>query len=414
MAIAYTIKTFSTDEDGQVNYLTTLNDVNIKNIRYEQTVGDEMWLESGELTIETNNEIVITPSFADWIGLYINDILTEVFSFRQVEYDEKYGKYTYNLYPIQKTFITDISNTLVVYSTDSFSWNYNLSSALAAMASFSVLDGDGNTQTGTLVSGFQPLKMIKAMLNQHNDYGYYIYATNFDGSTITATATDKGTLIRGTGVLTSESFQNKLNKTFSTDGTTNFDINWFQIFKIISLSYNAYIKITPFIDGFDVLGITIDITPRENVSAGSAISDVVFSERVKINNKYQIDGVLLTGENFEYKLSNWQSPNTYERDIEIHDYTEPEADYAIALYYQGTPAGTGPPWFSSGGDADAYYSGLVSTGHGYEGKCAIIYNDGAEKLLKVLDQVTFSGTNIMITRLKVGVSELADYEGIII
>jgi hypothetical protein len=405
MAITYTIKSFSTDTIGSVFDLTTLNNINIKNIRYQQTVGDEMWLESGELTIETYTQI----SAADWIALYINDILTEVFSFRQVKYDEKDAKYTYNLYPIQKTFMEDLANTLVEYSIITENWSYDLSTALAAMANFSVLDGDGNTQTGTLVSGFQPLKMVKAMLNKSNYYGYYIYATNFDGSAITTSSPDKGTLIRGTGVLTSASYEDKLDGTFG-----DFAVNWFQIFKIISLSYNAYIKITPIIDGSDILGITIDFTPRENVSAGSAISVLTFLERVKINNKYQIDGVLLNGNNFEYKLSNWQGLNAYVKDIEISDYTIAEPDYATALYLQGTPAGTGPPWFSSGGDADDYYTVLISAGHGYEGKCLIIYNDGSEKLLKVLDQVSFSGTNIMITRIRVGVSEAAEFEGVVI
>lgn len=411
MEITYTLKSFDTNPIGEISNLTDLTALRIDDIQFEQSVGDEMWLESGEITIQTYTQITAS----DWIALYINDILAEVFDFRQVKYDEKRGKYTYNLYPIQRTFMDDLAAKLIDYSADTEDWAYNLPDAEVELLSFTVKDGDGNDQTGTDVSGYQPLRMVLAMVGTSHRIGYYVNAANYDGATITTAANDKGTLVRGTGISTAETDQNKINGTFSTNGTEDFDVNWFQIFRIISLSYNAYIKITPIIVSGtpDRLGIIIDIMPRVNVSAGTPVSVASFVERVKVNSKYRIHGVLITGLNFEYRLSNWQSPNAYQRDIDVYDYTVNEADYAIALYYRGYTGGNAP-YFNGGGGVDSYYSGLVSSGHGYDGKCNINYNDGAEKILKVLDQVSFDSTTIMLTRLRLGLSSLADYEGIII
>jgi hypothetical protein len=257
--------------------------------------------------------------------------------------------------------------------------------------------------------------MVKAMINKSQRLGYHIYATNFDGSTITDAANDKGTLIRGTGILSSDTDQNKINGTFSTNGTDVFDVNWFQVFELLIHSYHAFIRITPVIVSGtpDSLGITIDITPRENVSAGSAISVLTFIERFLINNKYRISGVLIEGENFEYKQSAWNARNAFRGTVDVYDYTIPEVDYDIALYYRGYTGGNAP-WFDGGSNVSTFYSGLISTGHGYQGECEIIYNDGAEKLLKLLDQVTFSGTNIMINKLSVGVSVRAKFEAVVI
>jgi hypothetical protein len=411
MAITYTLKSFDTSPISAISNLTTLTDINIEDIHFEQTVGEKMWLESGELTIETYTQI----SSADWIALYINNILAEVFAFRQVKYDEKRGKYTYNLFPIQKTFMDDLADTLVDYSADTEDWAYDIPNAELTIGSFGVLDGDGNTQTGTSISGYQPLRMVKAMIDKSQRLGYHVYTANYDGSTITDTTDGKGTLIRGTGVSSSDTDQNKINGTFSTNGTDVFDVNWFQIFELLIHSYNAYVRITPtIVSGTpDSLGITIDITPRENVSAGSPISVLTFIERVLINNKYQISGVLIEGENFEYHQGKWNAANAFKATVDVYDYTVPEADYDIALYYRGISGGNAP-WFNGGYNVSDYYNGLISTGHGYEGECEIIYNDGAEKLLKLLDQVTFSGTNIMINKLSVGVSVRAKFEGVVI
>ena len=409
MPIAYTLKSFDTSPISEISNLTELTDIRIDDIKFDQSVGDEMWLESGELTIETFSAITA----ADWIALYINDILAEVFSFRQVKYDEKRGKYTYNLYPIQKTFMDDLAETLINHSADTEDWCYDLPDSEVTIASFDVLDGDGVTQSGTDISGYQPLRMVKAMVGKSQRIGYHIFAANFDGASITDSAI-KGTLIRGTGVLTSDTDQNKINGTFSTDGTNDFDVNWMQIFKLLVYSYNAFIKVTPVIvsGSPDKLGIIIDITPRIYVTAGTAITDVIFSERVLINNKYKISGVLISGRNFEYKQRNWDSPAALNRDVDVYDYTIPEPDYAIALYYRGWTSSL--PFFDGGWPVADYYTDIISTGHGYEGKCQIVYNDGSEKILTVLDQVSFDGTTIMLTRLSLGMGSLADYEGIII
>jgi hypothetical protein len=135
MAITYTLKSFDTSPTSDISNLTTLTDIDIEDIRFEQTVGEKMWLESGELTIETYTQI----SSADWIALYINNILAEVFDFRQVKYDEKRGKYTYNLFPIQKTFMDDLADTLIDYSADTEDWAYDIPNAELSIASFGVL-----------------------------------------------------------------------------------------------------------------------------------------------------------------------------------------------------------------------------------------------------------------------------------
>jgi hypothetical protein len=412
MSITYTIKSFDTDVYGDISNLGTLTDIDIADIKFEQFVGDEMWLESGELILETYTQITAK----DWISLYINNILAEVFSFREVQVDEKGGKYTYILYPIQKTFIKDLTDELINYTTVPYDWSYDILDAEIVNILFKVKDGDGNTQTGTNVSGFQPLPMIKSMIGKSARKGYYIYAANFDGSTISDLISEHGTLIRGTGVLSSDTDQNRINKTFSTDGTTVFDVNWFQIFTLCSLSYNAFIKITPIIVSGtpDKLAVTVDIMPRENVSAGSPISVLTFIERVKENNKYQIDGVLISGNNFDYKLSNWESEKTYKRTVDLSDALINEADYATALYYNRYNSDPPDPFFNTGNEVDNFYSGLVSSGDGYDGECEIIYNDGSEKLLKVLDQVTFNSTTIMINKLSVGVSVRAKFEGVVI
>jgi len=409
MALAYTLKTFDTNPRGEISNLTELSAVNIKDIRFEQQAGDELWIESGELTLKTYAAITA----GDWMALYINNILADVFSFREVEYDVKRAIYTYQLFPIQKIFMDDLAETLVEYSADSESWNYNIPDAEVSLLSISVLDGDGNPQTANDVAGYQPLRMVKAMIDTSERIGYFVSSARFDGSTITDSANDKGTLFRGLSIADSETDQNKINFTFNTDGVTDFDMNWLQVFTLLAHSYNAFVKVTPeIVSGTpDRLGIIIDIMPRIYVTAGTPISVLTFAERNRVYWKYQLQGVKITGLNFEYKQGGWNAVNIIEKSVDVGSYTVAEPDYATMLYYRGYSLGN-PPYFESG-VVETYYADMLANAHGYEGKCLLNYNDGSEKLLKVLDQVSFDSTTIMINRLSINSrAALATFEGI--
>jgi len=422
------LKKFGTNTAGAVTHeMTEITDVKQEDLRFEQTVGDEMWIESGDLILKTYTpDIFLITAFPQpdviWVALYINDILADVYRDIVLDsYDEKTGMYEYRLSPIQKIFLDDLKNTLVRYSADTDSWNYNIGDSDLIIKEITLQTG-GTPVNILNVYGFSLVDLVNSHLGQHNDYGYAIGSTTQFGPVLTSD--NLPILFRGNSVTSGLPLSEAIDKTFYEDGAELFHMTWFDLYQLAIFGWNAFIWVRPvFVTNFgtDYLNVYLRILPRINQAPSGPIEDLVFAERKRIYGKHRIDGVRLTGLNFTYEQGAVGGDNVFTREVAIADYDEDEPYASTTLYWAvgDYDSGVGKydltfPYFASG-IVENYYLYMISDGDGIEAKCEIVYNDGSEKVLKVLDQVTIGDDTFQVTRIRQGgKSALAEIEGIVI
>lgn len=424
----FTLKKFGTNTAGVVTHaLAEVTDVKQEDIRFEQTVGDEMWVESGDLIVKTYTAGIFTINafpqpHITWVALYINEKLADVYRNRILEsYDEKTGLYEYRLSPIQKIFFDDLKKTLVRYSVDTNSWNYNIGNSDLIIKEITLQTG-GTPINILNVYGFSLVDLVNSHLGQHNDYGYSIGSITQFGPVLTSD--NLPILFRGNSVTSGLPLSEAIDKTFYEDGDEQFHVTWFDLYQLAIFGWNAFVWVRPvFVTayGSDYLNIYVRIIPRINQAPSGPIDDIVWAERKIVYGKHRIDGVKLSGINFTYEQGAVDGNNVFIRDVAIADYNKNEPYASTTLYWAAGNYDSGmgkydltSPYFASG-LVENYYAYMISDGDGVEGKCEIIYNDGSEKLLKALDHVTIGDKTMQVTRIRQrGNSALAEIEGIII
>ena len=192
--------------------------------------------------------------------------------------------------------------------------------------------------------------------------------------------------------------------------SSDIDMRWDEFFEIVSVGWNAYIAIIPKIES-STLKIDIKIIPRIELTASGQISVVSWSERKLIKEKYKIDGVAIAATNYTF-IDGDDKGHLMSKSVNLGERGQPnsnnETDLHIGItqyYGSGGYDYTNPDdfFYKSGGTAfiEPWYEDMIGAGDGYEGTALILYNDGSDKILKTLDQLTFSSIDVQITSLRI-------------
>jgi hypothetical protein len=417
-------KYFRTEDDGEIISEEFIDDSIIQGTDFDETVGDEFWIKSSDLNIETIGILPFTgslPPKKHWIAVYINDMLFNVYQhpeLKYLSYDKKNNRFKYRLYAIQKIFYDHLDSTVLQYSNTATDWNYNLPSAILAIKEISVKDESGTPLSILNRAGFSFGDMLISLINKHNEYGYVI-----DGVThpvLYYPSDDLPILFRGLSKDISESAETKINFTFYEDGGDIFHVTWMDIFKLAIFGFNAFLKVQPRIEN-DYLSISIFLIPKINADLdGFATTKVQWIERRQVMEKYKLDGISLNGKNFNYSQGDDRG-NVLVRSVKVADYDQPIAGEDKTLYWAAGDFDSGVskydlvnPYFASG-LVNPYYEDMITSGNGWEGKAFINYFIGStENLLSTLTQVKIGDETVQINTMRFGADGVADVEGIVI
>lgn len=431
------LKLMRVGTDGTIHNSEWIDDRVIRKISVEETVGDEFWVKSSEIKIEIAEKlplILVLPLLEQWIALYYDDVLFNVYKHpgqdSWLSQDHKTGIYQYRLYPLQKIFYDHLKATALEYSTTATEWNYGLEDALVEIHEIEIHNDLGAPLSTTDRWGFAIPLIVETLLDKHNGYSYKIGGITH--TMITPNDDDLAIIWRGsskdaTGIDTEQEMINFTFKQSDLGGGEVFDMTWLDIFKLIIFGWNSFILVTPSVDT-GVLLANIDILPKVNLDEDSPIpeADVKFLERKKIRERYKIGGVSLTGLNFSWSTGDLTAGNIISRSFDIADYSEPVEGFSVTLYWGAGDYNSGDgqyeltaPYFGTGLVAP-YYLDLTTDGSGYEVKSKLLYDDGGTtKILRPLDQIEIKNedgsTEIFhITTIRADGEGIAQIEGMVI
>lgn len=411
------IRHFNTAYNGGVNLGDWIDDAIIREVNFEETVGDEKFLQSGNLELVTTEElsgVISIPTYWVWFAVYIDSILYNVYYGGYgtthpefVEYDEKTGFYKYNLQPIQGLVYAAAKEN---YINESSGWGSGIdSSCYAQFESITAKDGSGGSATVDDAYAF----LVAGLLDALSGIAY----DGFEFDTIShdiMPAENNGAvfLVRGLGL---ESATDLAENYFENYGFTYHDL-----FRLVALGTNSFIRVVPEIDG-GFLKISLSFVTKSSQSSYSAISGETWTERKVIPGKFKVDGVVLSGTNFTYGNGDITGNDVIEADLPVSDIDVAEEDYITTLYmftatYNEVTGYAQDENYFIADNLDDYYDDLVEQLDGYEGKLLLKYNDGTDKLLKVLDQLNFNSTvYIQLSRISfTSLSGICSIEGVVI
>lgn len=425
MKISFKLKAVNTADTGEIVEVQDISAQVFNRLTIDETVGDEFFIKSSDIILEILGvlpQINRLPVGNNWIAVYVNDLLFNVYQHpgpaNYVEYNQKNGVYKYRLYAIQKVFYDHLKSTILQYSTDAHAWNYDLADAILTIDEISVENDTGTPVTTSDRAGFSLGDMLNVLVTHDNYYGYKI--NSMTTPIPTTNDNDLPIIWRGLSIDVGDTNENKINLNFYENGADIFHTTWMDILKLAIFGWNAFVRVRPTFANDD-LSIDVSLIPKANADLATPIENVQWLERTRVPKKYQLDGIQLSGENFEYTQGEVEGANVFSRSIEISDYDEPIANHSLKLYWAAGDynGGTGKyeltaPYFASG-LVEINYDNIISLGNGFEGKAMLIYEDGgAEQVLQVLDQILIGEETIQLNTMRADASGKASIEGIVI
>jgi len=282
-----------------------------------------------------------------------------------------------------------------------------------------------------VVTGITTEPVAYSSIYSHNSDNYMICDVSLsggDGTIKVRNITDDSTpLTSGTFYRVSGAGDSEFDFSSRTTITEYYYTTWKEIFEIVSIGWNAFIRILPKIES-NTLKVDIDIKPKIEEPAAGQITDVLWSERKLIMRKFEIDGVLISTLNWDYELEDIEHGQVFSASVPVATREKSNSNWENDLYIgiseQDTEHGgydfRYPKNFFSHVTTPGlefvkqWYENQIGAGDGYEGKILILYNDGSEKLVRVLDQLQFNSTTIQLNSIKINKDFLANIEGIVL
>lgn len=417
-------KTHNTSSEVTGGY-TDITDV-IGDISIEETVGDEMLIKSGDIKLKLTAPLPFDNSllYRNWLGIYWNTQLYNVyyigsgndFDNSYLIKDEKRPEYELTLYPIQKMFFDHLKTQKIFYSAIITDWNYDLAFAKVDIEKIKIRYQQDPPTYGSALNrwGFSIVDMIGQLGQKNNGYGYVFSNPNLGNFPIIG-SDDLPIIYRGISLDQGlASLSQALAHTFS-----DWDVSWLDIFKLVIFGFNAYVSVKPSIGGSpEQLIVNLKIVPRINVTASSPGSPQ-WLERTFEKYRYRIDGVKLSGLNFEYTQGQSELGNIFSRSVDIADpeqYIPSVADDTLywsvgdqvsGNTYSIVDGSDNPrPYFASG-LVEPYYADIISDGHGHKGEIIFQEQD-------TLDQVNAGSDVIHLNKISINRLGVAKVEGIVI
>lgn len=422
--MGFTFEWFNIDSSGLIQNSTIIDNSVIRKFSLECNAGDEYKIRNGDLVLEHKNQLPKTGS-SRWVAVWFDDFLIDVFyqpwnGFE--EYDYKAGIYKSRLPSFQQIVFENLSKIYIGYSTDTDTYNYYLPNAAVIVDKLKM-------KPGLYLSNayvFSPIDMLReciALSGAKNGLNFSFNGMTVDGDipSIQDLDNDVCAIWRGTSSATFQTAADKLG---------NGQLTWFNIIELIQFLYNCFIHISANITiSPRYLNGGIRVTPRINFTPGGgyAQEEIRYTELKKVLKKYKIDGVRISGSNFEY-LQGATYGSIFEKSFDIYDPDDTtdvtqnesrlfwaDADYDSGIgKYKILDASNNNKPYSTSGLLLPYYAGLITSGDGFEGSFVyeLIYNGNV--LVRVLNLLEIYTQIALINRLVVDQDNVASFDAIII
>ena len=158
----FSLHSFTTMEDGTMITKVKLDDRIIADFTIEETAGDELYVQAGDLSLRhiqpiPRGQIITSETLRYWLAVvYGDDIDTDpILGIYAVpasgydEYDHISGFYASRLKSIQQIFYQDIADAGIYYeASDNADWNYGIEGSGVALVSVEILQS-GVPESGT-------------------------------------------------------------------------------------------------------------------------------------------------------------------------------------------------------------------------------------------------------------------------
>lgn len=434
----FSLHSFTTMEDGTMITKVKLDDRIIADFTIEETAGDELYVQAGDLSLRhiqpiPRGQIITAETLRYWLAVvYGDDIDTDpilgVYSVPASgydEYDHISGIYSSRLKSIQQIFYQDIADAGIYYeASDNADWNYGIEDSGVALVSVEILQS-GVPESGTYRSGWSLGDMIANLAGKHGHRGYEISSVTLE-NVPQKNSNNLPIIFRGSGFdLDIWTKAQALDNTFKQDPSSGEDygFRWKNLFEFLIFAFNSFVRITP--DSAQInsgtLAVYLSTSTRAKLAALTSTT-VSWISRKYIPEKYRIDGVKLSGANFEYTQG--AIGNVVERSIDIAD---PEQNVTRTSFYWVAGDDNGAFHPASGlreydatdgsgnmrgyfgdGLVEPYYINMITDGAGYEGE---IRYDGQSILS--WRRVKAGGDIIRLFKMVVNQDGIANIEGIV-
>jgi len=413
--MSFTFRFIETDLAGNIVLdvpLTVIPD----NLNLYETVGDEFFLEAGDISFAMTAPLPFANVFHyHWVAVYWNGALYNVYAAFK-DYDTWDGKrniyFSGNLESIQSRFFDNIKAGSILPQTDPAFWAHNL---ISAKVTINQIQTDINTSN--LVSdkwGFSIGDMIENLSGKSNYYGYEINQVNHPFPI--KNENNLPIVFRGRSKDTSDTETIAVQHTFGSIGGLD-SVTWADLFKLALYSYNVYLRATPVINS-GKLKVDIDMVSKKQADTSGA-APVTWIDYKIIRLHYQINGVRLEGENFKFSSGATSGNYVLNQSLAVSD---PEVDiptndttffWADGTYASGSGkylilnASNQNKSFHESGEIEPAYSGIFSVNDGVSGR--LIF-DGQ----KPLDKVQVGSDVVQLTKLTIDKFGVAKVDGIIL
>jgi hypothetical protein len=297
------------------------------------------------------------------------------------------------------------------------------------------LDGSGNGELVAIRTSGTNLPAASGTLTKYSGNGdatisFSSQSLEAKSGTITARRTSGTGNPSASGTLTKVSGTGDATISFSSQASdfSAYEFTWKDLFDLVVGGWNAFVRIRPYIASGtpDYLTIDIDIIPKTEAAIDSAITDVTWIERKLIKRKFEIDGISIQTDNYNYELgakAGYINSKTLEIATQniYNSNWEDALNIGITAQYTGGGYDYQQPddFFYNAGGGDPFikqwYENQIGATDGYTGKVYPIYDDGGgDDLVRILDQLEFDAKTIQINTIRIGNDRLMEIEGIVI
>lgn len=421
--MSFTFEVFQTaSTSGAIVNQVAVTDI-VNNFSLEKSLGNQFYIESGDIDLELYSPLPITSSLSEnnWLAVYFSGELYEVFrvgltgteGLRDYQKkDVKRGKYKVRLQSVQNWILSELKKKLITYSAVSEDFNSAAQAAIYTLSSTKVYDGGGSPITNTNTKGFSLTYLLYSLVGKSNNMGLIVNSLEIP---LALTGDDLPILHLGTGIASSATDEETVTRTFTEKG-----IYFIDIFKWVAELSNSFIKISP-IFATGVLKVDFFIEPRKDLTAYPDPPGLEWIEIEKEKFKYRLAGVKLEGKNFVFEQGDINGEDVLSRSFVFADPSEAQSDPLEQLFLSvgdTTAAFTvsvldgssEPRPYLSSGLVEPYYTEVIDSGHGYAGKAEF---DGVNSIDLGKVRLAAGLDAIKILKIIVDKRKIAKIEGVV-
>lgn len=421
--MSWTAKIIETDSVGTVNSETAYSDI-LGDFNLEQTLGDEMHLKAGDISLEHRSALnYCTFNIGDpyyWLAMYYESVCVDVFRIDRpyAEKDlKKSNRFKSRLSSLQKIVWEDLSRAVINFDSDPEDYSYNANNAAVDIDTVSIRYSTGVYGSTANRYGFDLAELVRRLGGSGANF-YNINSINILADVPEWTDTDNRPILwRGESLyVPSYTAYEAMDFTFG-----DHNITWKDVLSWLVFAYNLFVVVVPSIG--TKLQVELQFYPKSGYS-GVAGSTPSWRELKLHDQKFRLDGVKIqsgvqsySGQPSFIYTQGSQSGKVYEREVPIADVDEKHAGNEDVLYWAaGANAGSSVDILDGSGDnrpffseglVETRYDGMIRSGDGIEGEAR--YNGE-----RAGDIVNADSYVAQLTRVSVNKAGFAQMEGVVL